>query len=117
MAKTTGVPQVLAAFAGFMSAQDQAILQGGRHWAAEAENYMKQSAPWTDRTSNARNSLQGGAELDSEGLRCVLSGGMMYSPMLELLHSGAYAILQPTANRLAPTLPRIVSEHVKALGV
>lgn len=66
--------------------------------AARATEIMKREARWTDRTGNARQSLT--AERDTMSI--VLYGGMEYSPFLETRHTGRYAILMPTAERIAP---------------
>lgn len=63
----------------------------------EAESYAKRTAPWTDRTGAARNSLMGtGPVVTSDGLATVLSGGMEYSPYLELKNFGKFRIIHPT---------------------
>ena len=61
-----------------------------------AESRMKDNAPWTDRTGNARNGLAAtsGAEGDLHVL--VLYGQVPYQIYLELKNSGEYAIIWPT---------------------
>lgn len=64
--------------------------------ASKLEGEAKFGAPWTDRTSNARNSLSG--EFHWEGFKAIvtLSGGMDYSVYLELAMEKRFAILVPT---------------------
>ena len=70
----------------------------------EAE--AKKKAPWTDRTANARNSIQGGAGWRQRKLVITLSGNMEYSVWLELANEKRYAILYPTIKRNAPEILR-----------
>lgn len=60
------------------------------------ESYMKTNAPWTDRTSNARNGLA--AKALSEGSTHVIVAfhQMPYGPWLEVSNSGKYRIIIPT---------------------
>lgn len=76
----------------------------GQTAAANMEQYAKANRPWTDRTGNARRTLEGrfergsfGSGVDSVGI----VGHMPYSVHLELLHGQKYAILYPTVNALA----------------
>ena len=73
----------------------------------------QRDAPWTDRTSNARNSIQG--DFDWRGNRCIitLSGGMEYSVYLELAMGKKYAILYPTVLKNAPDVLRGYQRLVK----
>jgi hypothetical protein len=67
-------------------------------WAAEIANTMKQNARWTDRTSNARNSLTATTEFTSDVLKLIAQGGGPpdYVVFLELAMAGRYAIIRPT---------------------
>lgn len=77
------------------------------------EGDAKQNAPWTDRTSNARNSILG--EFGWEGNKAVitLSGNMSYSVYLELAHEKRFAILVPTIQKSAPEILRGLQRLVK----
>lgn len=81
--------------------------------AKKLEGEAKRSAPWTDRTGNARNSIQGTAGWDGETLKVILSGGMHYSVYLELAHEKKYAILKPTIDKNAPEILRKYQKLVK----
>jgi len=67
--------------------------------AKKMEREAKANAPWTDRTTNARQSLAGSSGWDGNKLKVVLSGGMDYSVYLELAHEKKYAILKPTIDK------------------
>lgn len=77
------------------------------------EGEAKINAPWTDRTGNARNSIQG--DFDWQGNKAVitLSGNMDYSAWLELAHEKKYAILKPTIDRNAPEILKGYQRLVK----
>lgn len=60
------------------------------------EGYAKKDAPWTDRTTNARNSIQGKSEWKGNASVITLSGNMSYSVYLELANGKRYAVLSPT---------------------
>lgn len=81
--------------------------------AKRMEGEAKDKAPWIDRTSNARNSIQG--DFGWVGKRAVitLSGNMDYSVWLELAHEKRYAILVPTIQRNAP---EVIKGYKKVIG-
>lgn len=70
--------------------------------AKKMEAEAKRNAPWTDRTSNARNSIRGYHTWQGKRCSIVLSGNMDYSPWLELSNEKKYAILLPTIKRNTP---------------
>ncbi len=72
--------------------------------AGHAEGEMKQAAPWTDRTGNARNGLNAGVEVGQDKSTLYLSHGVDYGVSLELKHAGRYAIVRPTADQYKPKL-------------
>ena len=106
----------------------------GRTAAAQIEAYAKQNRPWTDRTGNARNTLEGvwmqetAAEDSGDALQprrgaggekkvhtLGIVGHMPYSVFLELSYEGKYAILWPTVNALAPEILRRLAECMEGL--
>lgn len=72
--------------------------------AKKMEGEAKINAPWTDRTGNARNSIQGDFDWQSNKAVITLSGNMDYSVWLELAHEKKYAILKPTIDKNAPDI-------------
>jgi len=66
-------------------------------YALEMGNWMRQNAQWTDRTANARNSLEALTEFGDTVLRIVAKGGGPpdYVEYLELSHAGKYAVIRP----------------------
>lgn len=61
---------------------------------------MKQGAPWTDRTGNARATLAVDAKHKDHEHQLILHGGMPYQIFLELSHGGRFAIIAPTIPEL-----------------
>lgn len=70
--------------------------------AVRLENYMKQNAPWTDRTGDARRGLA--AQRISSGLEntIVLYHQVSYGIFLETRWGGRYAIIEPTIAAMGP---------------
>lgn len=109
------------------------IVSCGREGAAKMEAYAKQNRPWTDRTGNARNTLEGvliQGNPDADGGVSLLPrrvpggdgvytlgivGHMPYSVFLELAYGERYAILRPTVNVLAPDILRSLAAEMERL--
>lgn len=66
--------------------------------ATEMEEYAKENAPWTDRTTDAREGLQAQAIHDDsrQSSTVWLGHGVEYGLWLELLNGGEFAIVLPT---------------------
>ena len=77
----------------------------------EMEQYMKDNAPWKDRTGNARAYLNATVLMEENKMTIRLSHGAEYGVYLEYAHGAKYAILKPTAELYKD---RIVNE-IKAL--
>jgi len=97
--------------AGFLSGMTEAELKMrfavekyGESAGKKLEAKAKKDAPWADRTGNARNSIQGGAEWNGDHIDVYVSGNMEYSPCLELANEKKNAVLWPTIQALAPEL-------------
>lgn len=87
--------------------------------ARRSETWMRTNAPWTDRTTNARNGLFATVQ-DSEfdAWLLVVSHGVDYGIWLEVIESGKYAIVRPgwlRANReLMKLLAKVFDRMEKA---
>jgi len=68
------------------------------------EANAKADAPWEDRTSNARNSIQGDWGWKGDHLIITVSGNMEYSVYLELAREKRFAVLYPTVQKHAPSI-------------
>lgn len=105
-----------AAFGPGMQRYIAAIRRGVRaiaqRRAPEIEAWMKLNAIWTDRTGNARQTLQAEVEdLSLDIVQIVLDHGVEYGVWLELAHGGTYAIIAPALDHFGP----IVWADVQAL--
>lgn len=86
-----------------------AILAVGALVAAEAEAYAKATAPWTDRTSQARQGLTGVAlQLGATSVAIVLYHQAAHGKWLEIAHGSKWAAI-------LPTLPFMYSRVVAAI--
>ncbi len=65
-------------------------------WAPQIEADMKRNAIWTDRTSNARQTLQAFVIRDGNDVILIAKQHMSYGKYLELNNQGVYAIVMPT---------------------
>lgn len=72
--------------------------------APRVESYMKDNAPWTDRTGNARNGLAARPYRDNNEVGIVLFHQVPYGIYLETRFDGRYAIIQPTIDTLGPQI-------------
>ncbi len=69
----------------------------------DAEAYAKTNAPWTDRTGNARNSIQAsGPVMKGRTIVGAVAIGMFYGKYLELSNGGKYRIIKPAVELMSP---------------
>ncbi len=94
---------------------DRAIGQVMERQGDLATAYMKTNAPWTDRTSVARNGL--GAIAFKQGRRWVLNlfGRAPYQIWLEVKHGGKNAIITPTLEIWGPRVMRSMNGLIERL--
>lgn len=108
------------------------IADWGSDCARQAEDYAKRNRPWTDRTGNARRTLEGvfvpGGLSDGDGgikrgtsgsaathtYSLGVVGHMPYSVFLELGYGQNYAILHPTILSLSPEFLRVLADRLDA---
>lgn len=83
---------------------DRAAITATNSMAPVTENYMKNNAPWTDQTSNARNGLAARAYTDGNEYGIVLFHQVHYGIYLETRWGAKYAIINPTIDEMAPRL-------------
>ena len=87
-----------------------------RDYATEIESWMKQNAPWTDRTGNARKELFADVRtLADNTILLLISHGenISYSTFLELANGGQYSIIGPALDFHTPI---IFNEIQRILG-
>lgn len=74
----------------------QAVYQVLLSYAPRIEADMKQNAPWTDRSSNARQGLASFPDIDGELVILYAKQQVTYGKWLELAKQGRYAIVMQT---------------------
>lgn len=76
--------------------------------AAQSTTHMKVNAPWTDRTSAARNGLHAIANSGPGYFELVLSHAVSYGIWLEVANSGKYQIILPSLRAAMRDLERLI---------
>lgn len=91
---------------------DRAITQVVDYNAAYAEEWMKQNAPWTDRTGAARSGLTAIANHQSDTWEIFMAYSVYYGIWLEIANSGKYQIMIPAmrhvGQKILEDLKRVV---------
>lgn len=112
---------------------NRAIFGVAKYWDGRVEAAAKKDAPWTDRTTNARNGLRaeavklGGAGFAANSFAIILSHSVDYGIYLELPHTheradgstytiGPYPVIMPTINKYAPKVMRTLNKILDRLG-
>lgn len=75
-----------------------------------SEAYMRSNAPWTDRTTNARNGLFSKSLREGDSHLLVLSHGVSYGIFLETMQAGKYGIIVPAWIKTSDDLWRMLSK-------
>lgn len=102
---------LLAGLEGFRGRTLASIARCGEESARLMEASAKQGAPWTDRTGNARATLEGvcgwgdpAGNASDTTFTVGVEGHMPYSVYLELGFDGRFSILSPTVHHFAPDI-------------
>jgi hypothetical protein len=107
-------PSALAqAFAQYGERVVQAVDALAMYLAERIQSDMRSSAPWTDRTGNARSGLFSVAERAAGDVVTIwLSHGhtVDYGKWLELANGGKYAVIMPTLERWLPEIERMLKQ-------
>lgn len=94
----------------------RAMVAAAEYTSGHAETYMKDNAPWTDRTGAARNGLGTRVVTTGDKVVIVLYHTVPYGVFLELRWDGKYAIIEPTMAAVGPlfveTIGRLAFEGV-----
>lgn len=103
-------------YAQYADQLEQEITSLAERMTDEITAYMKQNAPWTDRTGEARASLYSVVQHEARQMISVLvSHGTLipYGVYLELSYGGKNAIIAPTIDIFGPRLWREVQAVVQ----
>ena len=99
----------------YQEAIHKAVFTIAQRWAPEIENWMKENAPWTDRTGNARQTLYTAVrDVTNKMVSIILSHGIHYGLFLEVRHAGKYAIINPALDEFGPKVWNDVKRVVGA---
>ena len=91
----------------------QATFLLAQRYAPEIENWMKQNAPWTDRTGNARAALWAEAFDFVDTVVIAFGHGVDYGTFLELANAGNYAVITPALDNFTPKIWNDVQEMLR----
>lgn len=75
-----------------------------KSYAPQIETWMKENAPWTDRTGNARQSLYTRVDRQPQQITITLDHGVNYGVYLEFRNAGRYAIIDPALDHWVPII-------------
>jgi hypothetical protein len=64
--------------------------------AGRTVNEAKRTAPWTDRSGDARRSIHAEVTEDAGGITAAIGIGVDYGKYLEMAHGGKYRVIDPT---------------------
>lgn len=82
------------------------------YYSTRSQTYMRANAPWTDRTTNARNGLTARAQhLPLKSHMIILSHGVPYGIWLEVRWSGRYSIIDPTMRHIGPQVLAMIARN------
>lgn len=88
----------------------RAMVTAAKTIEPRALQYMRDNAPWTDQTGNARAGLAATTEVTTNNITIYLYHQVPYGPYLETRWSGRYQIINPTIEVMAPQLMALVAE-------
>ena len=95
-------PQLAFLFADAIEASLLKLMKG---YAPTVANYMKQQAPWTDRTGAARQGMYTQVHYKPrQSIRMDLDHTMWYGKYLEYHHAGRFSIVLPTRDYFGPRM-------------
>ena len=94
----------------FDARANDAVAKVFQYQKTASENYMRSNAPWTDRTTNARNGLFSQADREASTHTLLMSHGVSYGIFLETMQAGKYGIITRTWIRTSDELWKMVSK-------
>jgi len=102
----------------FPAKVERAIVAAVEYHATRAERYARTNAPWTDRTSNARNGLFVVTEhVPFKTHKLTLAHTVEYGIWLEVKQAGKYAIILPTIEKTGPEVMQTLSKLFSSPGI
>lgn len=92
----TTIEDMISAVENYSQDVLDAIEEVALYLAPILEGHAKLTAPWQDRTGNARQSLFAVVDVARDIVTLYLSHGMEYGLWLEVRYAGRYAVILPT---------------------
>jgi hypothetical protein len=86
------------------------------YWSGRVGAAARTGAPWTDRTSNARNGLQNGSGKQGDTYFIVLAHSVPYGVWLEVRWSGRYSVILPTLSMYGPRVMSAFNRILQRYG-
>lgn len=106
-----GVETVQANMLTYATRVRLAVLAIADYLAPVLESYAKEHAPWTDRTGNARQGLQGFVEEVSQTIVDIyITHRMSYGIYLEVAHAGRFSVIWPTIQAHLPVVSEMLQQ-------
>lgn len=88
--------------AAFQVVMEEVIEEIMEQAAQEVEEHARETAPWNDRTGDARAGLTGEFENEGNLLTIMIYHTVEYGIWLEVRNAGEYAVILPTVERMGP---------------
>ena len=95
---------------------DRGLTAAFDYQAARSEAHMKMTAPWSDRTTNARNGLYTATKHMRGHHEMLLSHSVHYGIHLETRFSGRYEVIRPSLLWTSIELKKILNNMLPRLG-
>lgn len=96
---------------------DRAVAGIVKHRSHIAVGWLKENAPWTDRTGNARSGLRTETEHKAKEYHIIhMFYSVPYGIWLEVRHSGKYAVIIPALLDQGPKLMKTFNKLFARLG-
>lgn len=94
---------------------DDKALKAFQEGADEVVSYAKATAPWADRTGDAREGLTADVYKTTEGVVLDLFHTVSYGLWLETIQSGRFAVIMPTLEVYADKLFARAGGHLGSI--
>lgn len=106
-----GIQSILFNMLDYEEKIHYAVLRVADFIAGLMQSQAQEHAPWTDRTGNARQGLEGFVEEVSETIIDIyLTHGMDYGVYLETRWAGRWAIIWPTIQEHLPIISDMLQD-------
>lgn len=93
------------------------MVAAANYVAPLAEAHMKENAPWTDRSTNARDGLKAQVFTSSNKVAIVLYHSVPYGVFLEIRWGGRFAAIEPAMIAMGPVFVQAIGRLAFKDGV